>query len=64
MRERHRQRFLDATAKLKEQHKNVVKRNKILELQLIKNSVSLSGIYPLTYLSIHYIYLYIYVSMH
>lgn len=44
MRERHRQRFLDATAKLKEQHKIVVKRNKILELQLIKNSDAITAL--------------------
>ena len=40
MRERHRQRFVEATAKLRLQHKNLVKRAKALETQLLKNSVS------------------------
>ena len=41
MRERHRQRFVEATAKLRVQHKNLAKRAKALEMQLTKNSVSL-----------------------
>ena len=40
MRERHRLRFQEASAKLREQHRIVAKRNKQLELQLFKNSVS------------------------
>ncbi len=39
MRERHHLRFRDATAKLREQHKEVVKRNRLLEKQLLKSSV-------------------------
>ncbi|XP_019848662.1 PREDICTED: centrosomal protein of 85 kDa-like [Amphimedon queenslandica] len=38
MRERHKLRFQEATAKLKEQYKTVTKRNRQLELQLLKNS--------------------------
>ena len=40
MRERHRERFLEATAKLRSQHKTLAKRAKALEQQLAKNSVS------------------------
>ena len=42
MRERHHVRFRDATAKLRDQHKEVMRRNKLLEKQLLKNSVSVS----------------------
>jgi uncharacterized membrane protein YccC len=38
MRERHRQRFNEATAKLKEQYKAVMKRNRQLEMQLLKSN--------------------------
>jgi chromosome segregation ATPase len=38
MRERHRARFLDATAKLRSQYKNLAKRARALETQLTRNS--------------------------
>lgn len=40
MRERHRVRFMEATAKLRSQYKNLAKRARALETQLTKNSVS------------------------
>lgn len=40
MRERHRQRFQAATAKLRDQYKQVCKANKKLESQLLRSSVS------------------------
>ena len=40
MRERHRARFVEATAKLRNQYKNLAKRARSLESQLTKNSVS------------------------
>ena len=39
MRDRHKQRFSDATAKLREQHKLLARRAKQLESQLTRNSV-------------------------
>ena len=39
MRDRHKQRFLEATSDLRSRHKVVAKRAKVLEMQLIKNSV-------------------------
>lgn len=39
MRERHKQRFAEATAKLREQHKLLARRAKQLESQLTRNSV-------------------------
>ena len=41
MRERHRARFMEATAKLRSQHKSLAKRARALETQLTKNSVSI-----------------------
>lgn len=38
MRERHKQRFTEATAKLRTQHRSLAKRSKALEMQLLKNS--------------------------
>ena len=40
MRDRHKQRFTEATAKLRSQHKALGKRVRALETQLLKNSVS------------------------
>ena len=40
MRERHRVRFMEATAKLRSQYKSLAKRARALETQLTKNSVS------------------------
>ena len=40
MRERHRARFMEATAKLRSQYKNLAKRARALESQLTRNSVS------------------------
>ena len=40
MRERHRARFIEATAKLRSQYKSLAKRAQGLESQLTKNSVS------------------------
>ena len=42
MRERHKQRFSEATAKLREQHKLLARRAKQLESQLTRNSVCVS----------------------
>ena len=39
MRERHKHKFLEATAALRSQHKTLAKRVKLLETQLLKNSV-------------------------
>ncbi len=41
MRQRHKARFQEATADLRVKHKAVVKRMKVLEVQLLRNSVSL-----------------------
>lgn len=40
MRERHRSRFVEATAKLRSQYKSLAKRSRALESQLSRNSVS------------------------
>ena len=39
MRDRHKERFIEATAKLRSQHKALGKRVRLLESQLMKNSV-------------------------
>ena len=45
MRKRHKDRFLEATADLRARHKTVAKRVKVLEAQLLRNSVSLLILY-------------------
>ncbi len=39
MRDRHKQKFMEATATLRAQYKTMTKRAKALEMQLIRNSV-------------------------
>ena len=41
MRERHKQRFVEATAELRLRHRAMAKRVRALEMQLLKNSVRL-----------------------
>ena len=45
MRKRHKDRFLEATADLRARHKTVAKRVKVLEAQLLRNSVSLCSVH-------------------
>ncbi|KAL5457399.1 hypothetical protein EMCRGX_G034651 [Ephydatia muelleri] len=44
MRDRHRERFLEATAKLRSQHKTLAKRTKALEQQLAKNTDAMTAL--------------------
>ena len=44
MRERHKQRFVEATAQLRSRHKAMAKRVRALEMQLSRNSVSWQSI--------------------
>ena len=45
MRERHKQRFVEATAELRLRHRAMAKRVRALEMQLLKNSVRMLLIY-------------------